>query len=107
MPCAAAGSIPFAPAECIAAVKHMMDNYGPTADEGGMNLWQHYGLADAFNPHTNWVANDVIGIDVGITMLMIENQRSGFVWRQFMANPEINRGMLAAGFRPLARPGHR
>ncbi|MEM7627358.1 MAG: glucoamylase family protein, partial [Planctomycetota bacterium] len=46
-------------------------------------------------------ANDVIGIDVGITMLMIENERSGFVWRQFMANPEINRAMLTAGFRPL------
>jgi len=105
VPCAAAGSIPFAPAECIAAVKHMMDHYGPSADEGGMNLWRHYGLADAFNPHTNWVANDVIGIDVGITMLMIENQRSGFVWRQFMANPEINRGMLTAGFRPLPARG--
>ena len=51
------------------------------------------------------MANDVIGIDVGITMLMIENQRSGFVWRQFMANPEINRGMLAAGFRPLPARG--
>ena len=43
----------------------------------------------------------MIGIDVGITILMIENERSGFVWRQFMANPEINRAMLAAGFRPL------
>lgn len=105
VPCAAAGSIPFAPEECIAAVKHMMDHYGPTADQGGMNLWRHYGLADAFNPHTNWVANDVIGIDVGITMLMIENQRSGFVWRQFMANPEVNRAMLTAGFRPLPARG--
>ena len=105
VPCAAAGSIPFAPEECIAALKHMMDNFGPTAEDGGMNLWRHYGLADAFNPHTNWVANDVIGIDVGITMLMIENQRSGFVWRQFMANPEVNRAMLTAGFRPLPARG--
>ena len=98
VPCAAAGSIPFAPAQCVAAVRHMMDAYGES-------LWKHYGLADAFNPHTGWVANDVIGIDVGITMLMIENQRSGFVWRYFMANPEVNRAMLAAGFRPLAAPG--
>jgi len=94
VPCAAAGSIPFKPDECIAAVRHMYDEYGDT-------LWKHYGLADAFNPATGWVANDVIGIDVGITILMIENQRSGFVWRQFMANPEINRAMLIAGFRPL------
>lgn len=95
VPCAAAGSIPFQPDECIAAVRHMHDTYGD-------KLWQTYGLADAFNPHTGWVANDVIGIDVGITMLMIENERSGFVWRQFMANPEINRAMLTAGFRPLS-----
>jgi hypothetical protein len=94
VPCAAAGSIPFKPDECIAAVRHMYDTYGH-------KLWKKYGLADAFNPHTGWVANDVIGIDVGITMLMIENHRSGFVWRQFMANPEINRAMLTAGFRPL------
>ena len=94
VPCAAAGSIPFKPDQCIDAVRYMYDNYG---DE----LWKKYGLADAFNPHTGWVANDVIGIDVGITMLMIENQRSGFVWRQFMANPEVNRAMLTAGFRPI------
>lgn len=94
VPCAAAGSIPFKPDECIAAVRHMYDAYGDV-------LWKRYGLADAFNPATGWVANDVIGIDVGITMLMIENERSGFVWRQFMANPEINRAMLTAGFRPL------
>ncbi|MEO0515508.1 MAG: glucoamylase family protein [Planctomycetota bacterium] len=94
VPCAAAGSIPFKPDECIAAVRHMYDVYGD-------KLWKTYGLADAFNPATGWVANDVIGIDVGITMLMIENERSGFVWRQFMANPEINRAMLTAGFRPL------
>ncbi|MEM9883977.1 MAG: glucoamylase family protein, partial [Planctomycetota bacterium] len=94
VPCAAAGSIPFKPDECIAAVRHMFDTYGDT-------VWKRYGLADAFNPATGWVANDVIGIDVGITLLMIENHRSGFVWRQFMANPEINHAMLTAGFRPL------
>ena len=101
VPCAAGGSIPFAPEECIDTVKHIMDTYGASKDDGGLGLWGPYGLADAFNPSTGWVANDVIGIDVGITMLMIENERSGFVWRYFMANPEISRGMLAAGFRPL------
>lgn len=95
VPCAAAGSIPFKPDECIAAVRYMYDEYGD-------KIWKHYGLVDAFNPHTGWVANDVIGIDVGITMLMIENERSGMVWRYFMANPEINKGMLTAGFRPLS-----
>ena len=94
VPCAAAGSIPFAPAACISAVRHMFDTYGDRA-------WQHYGLVDAFNPHTNWFASDVIGIDVGITLLMIENHRSEFVWDYFMRNPEVQAAMQIAGFREL------
>ena len=72
----------------------MFDTYGDRA-------WKHYGLVDAFNPHTGWFASDVIGIDVGITLLMIENHRSEFVWTHFMANPEVQRAMEAAGFRDL------
>ncbi len=41
---------------------------------------------------------DVIGIDTGITMLMAENLRTGFVWETFMKNPEAQRGMQRAGF---------
>jgi len=33
----------------------------------------------------------VIGIDTGITMLMAENQRTGFVWDLFMKTPEAQR----------------
>ena len=54
---------------------------------------------DAFNPLTNWYDPDVLGIDVGITLLMAENLRSGFVWEQFMKNAEVMRGMQVAGFR--------
>jgi len=53
---------------------------------------------DAFNPLTNWYDPDVLGIDVGITLLMAENVRSGFVWEQFMKNGEVQRGMNVAGF---------
>jgi hypothetical protein len=35
-------------------------------------VWKRYGFVDAFN-HTGWMAPDVIGIDVGITLLMAEN----------------------------------
>src|SRR5690606_29941116 len=59
-----------------------------------------YGLVDAFNPHTGWAASDVIGIDVGITLLMIENHRSEFVWETFMQNPEVKNAMQIANFRP-------
>ncbi len=74
VPCAVAGSLPFVPGDCIAALREMHARWG----EG---IYGPYGFADAFNPHTGWVAADVIGIDQGITLLMAENLRSGLVWR--------------------------
>ena len=52
---------------------------------------------DAFNPLTKWYDDDVIGIDTGITMVMAENLRTGFVWNTFMKNPEAKRGFEKAG----------
>jgi len=91
VPCAPAGSLPFAPEECLTTLRHMRSL-------GGERIWGRYGFADAFNPHTGWVASDVIAIDQGITLLMAENLRSGFVWRQFMKAPEVRRGLQLAGF---------
>jgi hypothetical protein len=95
VPCAAAGSIPFAPEHSVRALGHMKSAFGA-------QIWTHYGFVDAFNPHTRWVSRDVIGIDVGITLVMIENQRSGLAWQRFMASPEIQRAMQRANFRPIA-----
>jgi hypothetical protein len=91
VPCAPGGSLPFAPAECIAALRRMRELGGPRA-------WGRYGFVDAFNPHTGWASNDVIGINVGITLVMAENLRTGDVWRAFMRAPEVQRGMKLAGF---------
>jgi hypothetical protein len=46
-----------------------------------------------------WYDTDIVGIDSGITMLMAENLRTGFVWETFMKNPEAQRGMASAGFK--------
>ena len=51
-----------------------------------------------------WASPDVIGIDVGITLLMAENLRSGLVWQIFMKCPEVRLGMWLAGFRSDVRP---
>ena len=40
---------------------------------------------------------DVIGIDLGITLLSAENLRTGRVWQWFMQNAEIPRAMDRAG----------
>jgi hypothetical protein len=92
VPCAAGGSMPFAPAECVSALRAMRERFGD-------RVYRKYGFVDAFNPHTGWVNPDVIGIDVGITLLMAENARSGFVWKTLMRNPEVRRGLELAGFR--------
>jgi hypothetical protein len=66
--------------------------------------WSKYGFVNAFNPLTNWYDSDVVGIDTGITLVMAENARTGFVWDTFMQNPEAQRGMERAGFRPYEPP---
>jgi hypothetical protein len=91
VPSAAAGSIPFLPAETIAVQQYIYKHFSARA-------WTRYGFVNAFNPLTGWYDPDVIGICQGITMLMIENYRSEFVWKTFMKNPEINKAMELVGF---------
>ena len=87
VPCATGGSMPFASNDCLAVLRNIRSQF-PQA-------WQRYGFVDAFNPLTGWLDSDVIGIDLGITMLMAENQRTGFVWTTFMANPEAQNAFQA------------
>lgn len=68
------------------------------------NAWSKYGFVDAFNPLKNWYDADVIGIDAGITLLMAENVRTGFVWDVFMKAEEARRGMERAGFKKYQAP---
>ena len=96
VPCAAAGSLPFAPRETLAVLHHMRDAYGD-------RIWKRYGFVDAFNPHNGWVNPDVIGIDVGITVLQAENLRTGLIQRLFMQSPEAQLALAKAGFLDTAR----
>lgn len=90
VPCAAAGSLPFAPRETLMVLHHMRDAYGD-------RIWKRYGFVDAFNPHTGWVNPDVIGIDVGISVLQAENLRTGLIQRLFMQSPEARLSLGKAG----------
>jgi hypothetical protein len=91
VPSAAAGSIPFQSADCLTVLRNIRAQF-PKA-------WQRYGFVDAFNPLSGWYDPDVIGIDVGIAMLMAENQRSKFVWDTFMTNPEAQNAFQAVQLR--------
>jgi hypothetical protein len=60
-------------------------------------VYTHYGFVDAFNPLTEWIDPDVLGIDQGITLLSAENMRNGNVWRWFMRNGNIRGAMDKVG----------
>lgn len=92
VPCAPGGSLAFLPEECTAVLENMLDQHGK-------RVWSRYGFIDAFNPHADWWCPDVLGINLGITLLMAENLRSQAVWSAMMGAPEIQRGFKAAGFR--------
>ena len=93
VPCAAAGSLPFLPAECSHVLLSMREKMGD-------RVWTRYGFVDAFDRKGNWFAEDVLGIDQGISVLMAENLRSGFVWQYFMQNREITHAMSEVQFHP-------
>jgi hypothetical protein len=93
VPSASAGSLTFLPQETLRVLKTIKNKYGERA-------WCRYGFVNAFNPLKNWYDSDVVGIDTGITMLMAENLRTGFVWDTFMKNREAKRGLERAGFKP-------
>jgi hypothetical protein len=96
VPSASAGSLPFLPQPVMRVLKNIRNGYG--------GAWSRYGFVNAFNPLKNWYDTDVVGIDTGITMLMAENARSGFVWNTFMKLPEAQRGMNLAGFKREQNP---
>ena len=93
-PTAPISSIAFAPEVVLPVVRNLWNNYRA-------QLWSAYGFRDAFNLPAAWWDTDVIGIDQGPMIIMIENYRTGKVWERFMKNPDVQRGLLAAGFAPV------
>ncbi len=57
-----------------------------------------YGFVDALNPTVNWFASDYLGIDQAPIALMIENYKTGFVWKYCMKDPVIIEGLKRIGF---------
>jgi hypothetical protein len=105
-PTAAAGSIAFAPEVVVPTLEAMRATFGE-------RLFSRYGFVDALNPTLKlaipvhhgivdttlgWFDTDYLGIDQGPILAMIENYRSGLVWRTMRGNPHIVRGLKRAGF---------
>lgn len=90
-PTAALSSMPYAPAESLAALKFFYYTLGD-------RLWGEYGFYDAFNSTEGWTANSFLAIDQGPIIIMIENHRTSLVWNLFMSAPEVKNGLTNLGF---------
>ena len=82
----ALASFPYTPEASMAAFKHYYRDLGA-------QLWDIYGPRDAYNPGQDWVSLIYMGLNQAPIVVMVENYRTGLVWKSFMSNPEIG-GML-------------
>jgi hypothetical protein len=77
----------------MAALKHWYRDLGA-------QLWDIYGFRDAFNEQENWYSGITMGLNQAPQTVMIENGRTGLVWRTFMSNPEIRPMEQSIGLMP-------
>lgn len=99
-PTAALSAMPYAPAESLAALKRLYHTYGD-------RLWGPFGFRDAMNLDRNWFARRTLAIDQGPIICMIENARTGLLWRVFMQNREIDPALKRAGWTVPPAAGQR
>ncbi|MFO1040019.1 MAG: glucoamylase family protein [Geminicoccaceae bacterium] len=90
-PTAALSSFPYAPEECMRVLRHFYTNLGD-------RIWSDMGFVDAFSESRDWYAKNYIAIDQGPIVVMIENWRTGLLWRLFMSCPEVQEGLRRLGF---------
>ena len=96
-PEAAGGSVPFAPEICIATLKNLYEKYG------SKGLWGKYGFKDAFNLTVDWYDTDYLGLDQGPILIMIENFKTGLIWKYAMRDPIIQNGLRRLNFSSLTK----
>ena len=89
-PTGALASFPYTPDASMLALKHFYRDLGD-------RLWGAYGFRDAFNLNRDWFSGIYMGLNQAPIVAMIENYRSGLLWKNFMANPEIQTMLRRTG----------
>ena len=89
-PTAALSSFPYTPEQSMAALKGFYSR--------GESIWGKYGFYDAFSPVSGWTLPRYLAIDQCTIAPMIENYRTGLLWRLFMSCPEVQQGLTKLGF---------
>jgi hypothetical protein len=90
-PTAAISSIPYTPKESMKVIRHLYEDLGD-------KVWGKYGFYDAFSEQDNWYPKRYLGIDQGPMVVMIENYRSGLLWKLFMGNKDVQNGLKKLDF---------
>ena len=88
---ASLASMPYTPTQSLAALKHFYRDLGS-------KIWGIYGFHDGFNETENWFEEVYMALNQAPITVMIENHRTGLLWKHFMANPEIQPALKAIGF---------
>ncbi|GAA3730615.1 glucoamylase family protein [Flavobacterium ginsengisoli] len=91
-PTAAISSIVYTPKESMAVIRNLYENH---KDE----TWGDAGFYDALSLGNKWVAKRYLAIDQGPEVVMIENYRTGLLWKLFMNAPEVKQGLTKLGFK--------
>ena len=96
-PCGAIGSIVFTPEESIKAIEYYYNTFP--------KLWGKYGFKDGYNLEDDkpWFSKEYIGIDKGIEILMIENYLNGTIWKYFMKNDFVQKGLKILQFSQIKK----
>ena len=92
-PTAAVNAYAYTPEQSMLAIRHFYRDLGA-------HLWDVYGFRNAFNQTEDWYSPDELGLNQGPQTVMIENGRTGLVWRSFMSNPEIRAMQRNIGLQP-------
>lgn len=90
-PTAALSSFPYAPEAAMRALRYFYEVVGA-------KIWNRYGFTDAFSEQHDWYADTYLAIDQGPIVAMIENHRSGLLWRLFMRDEDVCSGLRKLGF---------
>lgn len=97
-PYAALSSIVFTPEESEKAARFFYESHV-------QNLYGEFGFKDAFNLDKQWWANEYLGIDQGITLLMLENYLNDeAVWKKFMSLPGTKKWIELTGLEKRSSP---
>ena len=96
-PTGAVASFPYTPEASLKALQYYYRELGD-------RLWGIYGFRDAFNLKENWFSGIYMSLNQAPMVVMIENYRTGLLWKCFMANPEMQKMMRQVGFKPEPPP---